>query len=352
MRDLGNTVIVVEHDEETIRSADWVIDLGPGAGLHGGGSSPRGRPRSSSGPESLTGEVPARASATIPIPERRRDRQRQGASSSAARASTTCRTSTRDFPLGVFTAVTGVSGSGKVDPGQRHPLPGAGARTPRRVREAGRARQDRGLLEIDKVIDIDQAPIGRTPRSNPATYTNVFNPIRELMARTPEARARGYEPGRFSFNVKGGRCEACAGDGQIKIEMHFLPDIYVTCDVCGGKRYNRETLQVRYKGKSIADILELTVEQALEVFANVPAVANICRPSTRSASATSSSASPRRRSPAARRSASSSPASSRGARRAARSTCSTSRRPACTSTTSTSCSASCSRWSRRATRWS
>ena len=181
------------------------------------------------------------------------------------------------FPLGVITAVTGVSGSGKstlvndiLSRALSRALHGSSEKP-------GAHDKVEGVFEIDKVINIDQAPIGRTPRSNPATYTNVFNPIRELMSRTPEARARGYQPGRFSFNVKGGRCEACAGDGQIKIEMHFLPDIYVTCDVCGGKRYNRETLQVHYKGKSIADILALTAEQALEVFANVPAVATICR---------------------------------------------------------------------------
>ena len=181
------------------------------------------------------------------------------------------------FPIGVMTAVTGVSGSGKstlvndiLYRALARALHGATDRP-------GRHDRIEGLFEIDKVINIDQSPIGRTPRSNPATYTNVFNPIRELMSRTPEARARGYAPGRFSFNVKGGRCEACRGDGQIKIEMHFLPDIYVTCDVCGGKRYNRETLQVHYKGKSIADILAFTVEQALDLFANVPPIANICR---------------------------------------------------------------------------
>ncbi len=181
------------------------------------------------------------------------------------------------FPLGVMTAVTGVSGSGKstlvndiLYRALARALHGASEKP-------GAHAKIEGMFEIDKVIAIDQAPIGRTPRSNPATYTNVFNPIRELMSRTPEARARGYQPGRFSFNVKGGRCEACAGDGQIKIEMHFLPDIYVTCDVCAGRRYNRETLQVHYKGKSIADILALTAEQALEVFGNIPSIANICR---------------------------------------------------------------------------
>jgi excinuclease ABC subunit A len=180
------------------------------------------------------------------------------------------------FPLGVFTCVTGVSGSGKSTLVNDILYPALARALYGSSEKPGRHDRIEGIAEIDKVIDIDQSPIGRTPRSNPATYTNVFNAIRDLMAKTPEARARGYAPGRFSFNVKGGRCEACAGDGQIKIEMHFLPDIYVTCDVCGGKRYNRETLQVTYKGKSIAEILDLTVEQAFELFRNVPPVANIC----------------------------------------------------------------------------
>ena len=277
MRDLGNTVIVVEHDEETIRSADWVIDLGPGAGVHGGRIVAQGTPEELARfPESLTAQVPV-GRARDPDARDAAARARARRSSCAARASTTSRTSTCAFPLGVMTAVTGVSGSGKSTL-VNDILYRALARALHGASEKPGAHDKiEGLFEIDKVIDIDQSPIGRTPRSNPATYTNVFNPIRELMSRTPEARARGYAPGRFSFNVKGGRCEACAGDGQIKIEMHFLPDIYVTCDVCGGKRYNRETLQVHYKGKSIADILALTAEQALELFANVPSIANICR---------------------------------------------------------------------------
>ena len=276
MRDLGNTVIVVEHDEETIRSADWVIDLGPGAGLHGGRIVAEGPPEELERfPESLTAKYLSGERA-IPIPERRRAGSGKALVVRGAREHNLKDIDVR-FPLGVMTAVTGVSGSGKstlVNDILYRALSRAlhgGSEKP------GAHDKVEGIFEIDKVINIDQAPIGRTPRSNPATYTNVFNPIRELMSRTPEARARGYQPGRFSFNVKGGRCEACAGDGQIKIEMHFLPDIYVTCDVCGGKRYNRETLQVHYKGKSIADILALTAEQALEVFENVPPVANICR---------------------------------------------------------------------------
>src|SRR6266542_3528647 len=275
MRDLGNTVIVVEHDEETIRSADWVLDLGPGAGVHGGRIVAQGKPEAlEDSPESLTARYLA-GEEEIPTPAVRRAGSGKALVVRRAREHNLKSLDVR-FPLGDMTAVTGVSGSGKstlvndiLYRALARALHGAAERP-------GAHEKVEGLFEIDKVINIDQSPIGRTPRSNPATYTNVFNPIRELMSRTPEARARGYAPGRFSFNVKGGRCEACAGDGQIKIEMHFLPDIYVTCDVCGGKRYNRETLQVHYKGKSIADILALTAEQALEIFANIPSIANIC----------------------------------------------------------------------------
>jgi len=276
MRDLGNTVIVVEHDEETIRSADWVLDLGPGAGVHGGRLVAQGPPEEIG---SFAGSLTAKyltGALEIPTPSVRRAGSGKAVVVRGAREHNLQGIDVR-FPLGVITAVTGVSGSGKstlvndiLYRALARALHGAAERP-------GRHERIEGLFELDKVINIDQSPIGRTPRSNPATYTNVFNPIRELMSRTPEARARGYAPGRFSFNVKGGRCEACGGDGQIKIEMHFLPDIYVTCDVCGGKRYNRETLQIHYKGKSIADILALTAEQALELFENIPAVATICR---------------------------------------------------------------------------
>ncbi|MEA2336792.1 MAG: excinuclease subunit [Thermoanaerobaculia bacterium] len=276
LRDLGNTVIVVEHDEETIETADHIIDLGPRAGVHGGEVVAEGTlEQIKTFPASLTGKY-LRGEASIEVPSKRRPLGENKLVIRGARQNN-LKNLNVTIPLGVFIAVTGVSGSGKSTlvndilhkALSRHffdalDTPGAHDRID-------------GLEHIDKVIDIDQSPIGRTPRSNPATYTQLFTEIRNLMAQTPEARMRGYGPGRFSFNVKGGRCEACKGDGQIKIEMHFLPDIYVTCDVCGGKRYNRETLQVTYKGSSIAEILDMTVEQGLETFRNIPRIANILR---------------------------------------------------------------------------
>ena len=258
---------------------------------------------------------------------------------------------TVDIPLGLFTAVTGVSGGGK-STFLIETLYRAVARKLNGAREMpGEHDAIEGLEHLDKVIDIDQSPIGRTPRSNPATYTGAFTPIREWFAELPEAKTRGYKPGRFSFNVKGGRCEACQGDGVIKIEMHFLPDVYVTCDVCKGKRYNRETLEIKFKGKSIADVLDMTVEEAAELFKAVPSVRDKLQTLPASASAISMSASRRPRCRAARRSASSSPRSCRSAPPGARSISSTSRPPACTSTTSRSCSRCCTSWSTRATRW-
>jgi excinuclease ABC subunit A len=274
LRDLGNTVIVVEHDEDAIRAADHVVDIGPAAGVHGGEIVAQGTPADiMASPRSLTGKY-LTGELVIPIPERRTIDPRRTLKLIGARGHN-LKSVTAEIPLGLFTCVTGVSGGGKstllVDTLYR-----AVARRLNNASEAP-APHDRieGLEHIDKIIDIDQSPIGRTPRSNPATYTGAFTPIREWFAGLPEAKARGYEPGRFSFNVKGGRCETCQGDGVIKIEMHFLPDVYVTCDVCKGKRYNRETLEVEFRGKSIADVLDMTVDEAAEFFRAVPRVRNI-----------------------------------------------------------------------------
>jgi excinuclease ABC subunit A len=271
LRDLGNTVIVVEHDEDAIRLADYVVDVGPGAGVHGGNIVAQGTPADvMNNPKSLTGKY-LTGELSVEIPERKPPNHRRTIKVINARGNNLKNVSA-EIPLGLFTCVTGVSGGGKstllIDT-----LYKAIARKLNNASE-GAAPHDRieGLEHIDKIIDIDQSPIGRTPRSNPATYTGAFTPIREWFAGLPEAKARGYEPGRFSFNVKGGRCEACQGDGVIKIEMHFLPDVYVTCDVCKGKRYNRETLEVLFKGKSIADVLDMTVEEAAEFFKAVPRV--------------------------------------------------------------------------------
>jgi excinuclease ABC subunit A len=274
LRDLGNTVIVVEHDEDAIRVADYVVDVGPGAGVHGGSIVAEGTPMDvMSNPRSLTGQYLTGAR-EIAVPERRAFNAARTLKLIGARGNN-LKNVTAEIPFGLFTCITGVSGGGKstllIDT-----LYKALARRLNGASDAP-APFDRieGIEHLDKVIDIDQSPIGRTPRSNPATYTGAFTPIREWFAGLPEAKARGYEPGRFSFNVKGGRCEACQGDGVIKIEMHFLPDVYVTCDVCKGKRYNRETLEVLFKGKSIADVLDMTVEEALEFFKVVPRVRDI-----------------------------------------------------------------------------
>jgi excinuclease ABC subunit A len=274
LRDLGNTVIVVEHDEEAIRQADHVVDLGLGAGVHGGCVVAEGAPADiEASPTSLTGQYLS-GRRRIAIPETRRQRNSKRALRVRQATGNNLKSIDAAFPIGLMTCVTGVSGSGKstlvndtlyrhtareLDLASEQPAPCAGVD---------------GIGEIDRIIDIDQSPIGRTPRSNPATYTGLFTPIRELFAGTAESRSRGYQPGRFSFNVKGGRCEACQGDGVIKVEMHFLPDIYVSCDVCKGRRYNRETLDVRYKGKNIQEVLEMTVEDAWPFFQAVPTIAS------------------------------------------------------------------------------
>ncbi|HET9460859.1 MAG TPA: excinuclease ABC subunit UvrA, partial [Gaiellaceae bacterium] len=272
LRDLGNTVIVVEHDEETMREADYLIDLGPGAGRHGGRVVAAGTiDEVRATPASITAQYLTGAM-KIAVPEQRRAPRPRHALTIEGATAHNLRNLDVEIPLGLFVAVTGVSGSGKSTLIEDI-LHRALARHFYRARVIpGAHRRITGLEQIDKVIDIDQSPIGRTPRSNPATYTGLFTPIRELFAELPEAKIRGYGPGRFSFNVKGGRCEACQGDGLVKIEMHFLPDVYVPCEVCKGKRYNRETLEVRFRGKSISDVLEMTVEDALEFFENQPRI--------------------------------------------------------------------------------
>lgn len=270
LRDLGNTLIVVEHDEDTMRAADYIVDVGPGAGSHGGQIVACGTVEDiMDTPESITGQYLSGA-IKIPVPEKRR--KPAGWLKVRGAAENNLKNIDVKFPLGVFTCVTGVSGSGKSSL-VNEILYKHLARDLNRARcIPGKHAGIDGIDQLDKVIDIDQSPIGRTPRSNPATYTGVFDMIRDLFASTADAKAKGYKKGRFSFNVKGGRCEACGGDGIIKIEMHFLPDVYVPCEVCSGKRYNRETLDVKYKGKSIFDVLDMTVEEALTFFENVPSI--------------------------------------------------------------------------------
>ena len=272
LRDLGNSVIVVEHDEEAILTADHVVDMGPGAGIHGGEVVAQGTPEQvMAAPESLTGQY-LTGFRQIPMPKERRKPTRGRRLTVIGARTNNLKNITVDIPLGLFTAVTGVSGGGK-STFLIETLYRAVARKLTNAREhPGDHDAVEGLEHLDKVIDIDQSPIGRTPRSNPATYTGAFTPIREWFAELPEAKVRGYKPGRFSFNVKGGRCEACQGDGVIKIEMHFLPDVYVTCDVCKGKRYDRETLEIKFKDKSIADVLDMTVEEAADLFKAVPSI--------------------------------------------------------------------------------
>jgi excinuclease ABC subunit A len=272
LRDLGNTVIVVEHDEDAIRLADHVVDIGPGAGVHGGRIIAQGTPADiEASADSITGQYLSKRQ-QIEVPARRHPPDAEKQLKLIQAWGNNLKGVDAAFPVGLFTCVTGVSGSGKstlindtLYQYAARELNGAAA-TPAACEAI------EGLQQFDKVVDIDQSPIGRTPRSNPATYTGLFTPIRELFAATPEARSRGYSPGRFSFNLKGGRCEACAGDGVIKVEMHFLPDIYVACDVCKGHRYNRETLEIRYKGRTIHEVLEMTVEEACEFFSAIPVI--------------------------------------------------------------------------------
>ncbi|MCH8113435.1 MAG: excinuclease ABC subunit UvrA, partial [Proteobacteria bacterium] len=272
LRDLGNTVIVVEHDEEAIRAADYVIDMGPGAGVHGGEVVAKGTPAEiMQCPDSLTGQYLS-GLRQIPVPDMRRPGKLAQILTVKGAEANNLKKLDVDFPLGTFICITGVSGGGKSTLVVETLYKAVARRLHNSRTTPGAHRSIEGLEFLDKVVDIDQSPIGRTPRSNPATYTGAFTPIREWFSGLPESKARGYKPGRFSFNVKGGRCEACQGDGLIKIEMHFLPDIFVQCDVCKGRRYNRETLEITFKGKSIADVLDMTVDQGAELFSAVPSI--------------------------------------------------------------------------------
>ncbi|WP_109464077.1 excinuclease ABC subunit UvrA [Albibacillus kandeliae] len=272
LRDQGNTVIVVEHDEEAIREADYVFDIGPGAGVHGGQVVSKGTPQEiAADPASLTGQYLA-GTREIAVPEHRREGKKNKSITVVKATGNNLKDVTAEYPLGKFVCVTGVSGGGKSTLTIETLFKTASMRLNGARQTPAPCETIKGLEHLDKVIDIDQRPIGRTPRSNPATYTGAFTPIRDWFAGLPEAKARGYKPGRFSFNVKGGRCEACQGDGVIKIEMHFLPDVYVECETCKGARYNRETLEIKFKGQSIADVLDMTVEEAQEFFKAVPSI--------------------------------------------------------------------------------
>lgn len=270
LRDLGNTVIVVEHDEDAMHHADYIVDIGPGAGVHGGNIVAEGTIEEiKNNPKSLTGKFLS-GKEVIDIPQARQKNNKKSQIKIKGASGNNLKDVSVDIPIGVLTCVTGVSGSGKSTLINNTLYPAAAQKINRSRIECAPHEDITGLEQVDKIVDINQSPIGRTPRSNPATYTQLFTPIRELFAGTPEARARGYKPGRFSFNVKGGRCEACQGDGMIKVEMHFLPDIYVACDVCKGERYNRETLDIRYKGQNIHDVLNMTIEDATDFFSAVP----------------------------------------------------------------------------------
>ena len=273
LRDLGNTLLVVEHDEDTMRAADYIVDVGPGAGIHGGEIVAAGSLEDiMAEPRSLTGQYLSGVK-RIPVPAARRPGNGKSLVIRGA-AENNLKHIDVEIPLGTLTCVTGVSGSGKSSLVNEILYKTLAAQLNRARTHPGKCDGIDGLEHLDKVVGIDQSPIGRTPRSNPATYTGLFGDIRDLFASTAEAKARGYGPGRFSFTVKGGRCEACSGDGLVKIEMHFLPDVYVPCEVCHGQRYNRETLEVRYKGKSISDVLEMTADEALTFFENLPKLKN------------------------------------------------------------------------------
>jgi excinuclease ABC, A subunit len=273
LRDLGNTIIVIEHDEETMRSADWIADIGPGAGIHGGRIVCSGTLKDIMNCDSsITGKYLS-GEKNIPVPQVRRSGNGKSIVIKGAKEHN-LKNIDVEIPLGKFVAITGVSGSGKSTLINEILYPALSSLLMRSNEKAGRHECILNYDNLDKVIVIDQSPIGRTPRSNPATYTGVFTHIRDIFAQTQDSKMMGYKPGRFSFNVKGGRCEACAGDGQIMIEMHFLPDVYVPCEVCKGKRYNRETLEIRFKDKNIAEVLDMTVEEALNFFKNIPRIRN------------------------------------------------------------------------------
>ena len=272
LRDLGNTLVVVEHDEDTMLAADYVVDIGPGAGEHGGEVVAKGTAKEiMKNKNSITGKYLS-GKLRVPVPEKRR--KPTGYLKVKGAKENNLKNINVKIPLGVFTCVTGVSGSGKSSLVNEIIYKSLARELNRARTIPGKFKEIEGIEQLDKVINIDQSPIGRTPRSNPTTYTGMFDIIRDLFAATMDAKERGYKKGRFSFNVKGGRCEACSGDGILKVEMHFLPDVYVPCEVCGGKRYNRETLEVKYKGKNIYDVLEMTVEEAMEFFKNVPRIYN------------------------------------------------------------------------------
>ena len=272
LRDLGNTLLVVEHDEDTMYAADQIIDIGPGAGVHGGNVMAQGTAEEIKKVEnSITGQYLS-GRKKIPVPKKRRKTVKGKSIEVKGATEHNLKNISVKFPLGVFNCVTGVSGSGKSTLVNEILYKTITKQLNGSNEKPGKCKEVVGIDKIDKIINIDQSPIGRTPRSNPATYTGVFDTIRDIFANTNEAKLRGYQKGRFSFNVQGGRCEACNGDGLIKIEMHFLPDIYVPCEVCKGKRYNHETLEVKYKGKTIADVLDMTVEEALDFFSNIPKI--------------------------------------------------------------------------------